>query len=134
MSNEPLYPFGHGLSYTTFASSPTASSSTVVAVGDVVEVAVAVTNTGERRGDEVVQLYGCDPVATVTRPVLELVGVPARHPGAGESALVTFHVPVAALGSTGRNLSYVVEPGEFEFWVGRVCHRHGPGGHGRDRG
>ena len=117
-SNEPLYPFGHGLSYSRFCIEPDGVSSTVVAVGDVVDVTTVVTNTGQHRGDEVVQLYGCDPVSTITRPVRELVGFRRVTLAPGESVLVTFHVPVAALGSTGRNLSYVVEPGAFEFWVG----------------
>jgi beta-glucosidase len=117
-SNEPLYPFGHGLSYSRFCIEPDGVSSTVVAVGDVVDVTTVVTNTGQHRGDQVVQLYGCDPVSTITRPVRELVGFRRVTLAPGESVLVTFHVPVAALGSTGRNLSYVVEPGAFEFWVG----------------
>ncbi len=87
-------------------------------VGDTVDVSAVVTNTGERCGDEVVQVYRCDPVSSITRPVRELIGFRRVALDPGESATVTFHVPVAALGSSGRDLSYVVEPGDFEFWVG----------------
>jgi beta-glucosidase len=65
-----------------------------------------------------VQLYACDPVSTITRPVRELIGFRRVALDPGESVAVTFRVPVAALGASGRDLSYAVEPGEFEFWVG----------------
>jgi beta-glucosidase len=117
-SNEPLYPFGHGLSYSTFDIRSEGASPGTVGVGDVVDVSTVVTNTGGRRGDEVVQLYACDPVSTITRPVRELIGFRRVALDPGESVAVTFRVPVAALGASGRDLSYAVEPGEFEFWVG----------------
>lgn len=117
-SNEPLYPFGHGLSYSEFTIVTEPLSAEPVGPGDHVRVCATVTNTGRCRADEVVQLYATDPVAEVTRPVRELVGV-ARvtlDPGAG--ARVVFDVPVAALGFTGRDLTYVVEPGRIDLHVG----------------
>ncbi len=73
-SNEPLYPFGHGLGYSTFTIATEGAAPPSVALDDTVEVSALVTNTGDRRADEVVQLYGRDPMASITRPVRELHG------------------------------------------------------------
>ena len=118
-SNEPLYPFGHGLSYCRFSIEPERRPAVGRRVDDIVEVTAVVTNTGERRGDEVVQLYGRDPVASITRPVRELIGFARVTLAPGES--VAGHVPRPrrrARVLPAANLSYVVEPGEFEFFVG----------------
>ncbi len=120
-SNEPLYPFGHGLSYSTFtidADAPTPSSVRADAPAEVVEIHAVVRNTGRRRADEVVQVYASDPVASITRPVRELVAFQRVTLDPGAAARVTFEVPVAALGFTGRELTYVVEPGDVRFFVG----------------
>jgi beta-glucosidase len=117
-SNEPLYPFGHGQSYSTFTIVAEGTGPTTVALDDTIEVRVRVTNTGGRTADEVVQLYGRDPVASITRPVRELLGFQRLTLEPGASAFVTFHTPVTALGFAGRELAYVVEPGEFELFVG----------------
>lgn len=114
----PLYPFGHGLSYTTFALLDASAESATVGWHDAIVVRVRVQNTGERAGDEVVQLYVRDPVATVTRPVLELKSFARLSLAAGELRVVTFHVPVGQLGFHGRSLTYEVEPGAFELFVG----------------
>ena len=79
---------------------------------------MTVTNTGERDGDEVVQLYVRDPRASVTRPVLELKGFVRVSVPAGESRAVTFTTPVGQLGFYDRELAYVVEPGEIDVFVG----------------
>lgn len=114
----PLYWFGHGLSYTSYAYSDVAVSHTEVPVDGAVEVSVSVTNAGDRDGVEVVQLYASDPVASVTRPTTQLVGF-ARVPlAAGASATVTFEVHSDRLSFTGRDLSRIVEPGEITFRVG----------------
>jgi beta-glucosidase len=115
----PLYPFGHGLGYTTFALSDAALGRTEVSWHDVVTTTVTVTNTGDRTGDEVVQLYMRDPAATVTRPVLELKSFVRVSLVAGESRTVTFETPVGQLGFHGRDLAYVVEPGRFDVFVGQ---------------
>ncbi len=114
----PAYAFGHGLSYTTFAYADLAVDHAEVAVDGAVEVSVTVTNTGGRDGVEVVQLYAADPVATVTRPVTQLVGF-ARVPLAvGASSRVTFTVHTDRLSFTGRDLTRIVEPGEITFRIG----------------
>lgn len=117
-SNEPLYPFGHGLTYSTFTIEPDGVRPAKVSIGDTVEVSAVVTNTGTCLADEVVQLYGSDPVASITRPVRELVGFERVTLGDGHSARVTFQVSVDALGFSGRDFAYAVEPGEFQFFVG----------------
>ncbi len=114
----PAYPFGHGLSYTTFAYADLATDEAETDVDGTVEVRVRVSNTGSRDGVEVVQLYASDPVASVTRPVTQLVGF-ARVPlAAGASTTVTFVVHTDRLSFTGRDLTRIVEPGEITFRVG----------------
>ena len=113
----PLYPFGFGTSYTTFSLTRADVAAEVSWSGAVV-TSVLVTNTGDRDGDEVVQLYIRDPRATVTRPVLELKGFVRVSLRAGEAATVTFETPVGQLGFYDRDLAYIVEPGEVEVFVG----------------
>jgi len=114
----PLYRFGHGLSYTTFALRDVAVRRSEVSWTETITVDASVANTGERAGDEVVQLYVRDPYASVTRPVLELKGFVRLELAAGESKRVTFDVPVGQLGFHGRDGRYVVEPGRFDVFVG----------------
>ena len=114
----PLHPFGHGVSYTTFALSDASVASEVVSWNDSITTSVTATNTGGRDGDEVVQLYVRDPSASVTRPVLELKGFVRVSLAAGESRRVTFSTPVGQLGFHDRDLAYVVEPGEVDIFVG----------------
>ena len=114
----PLYPFGFGLSYTTFAVGDVSIEEETVTWSGAVTVAVTLTNTGDCAGDEVVQLYIRDPHASVTRPVLELKAFRRVELEAGASCSVRFEVPVAQLGFYDRELSYVVEPGVVEVYVG----------------
>ena len=114
----PLYPFGHGLGYTTFRISKLSVTPDVAGWNQEVTVTAIVSNTGKMEGDEVVQLYVRDPVATVTRPVLELKGFARVGLPAGGSRQVTFHLPVGQLGFYDRELKYVVEPGLIEVLVG----------------
>jgi beta-glucosidase len=114
----PAYPFGHGLSYTTFAYADLAVDHDEVAVDGAVEVSVTVTNTGGRDGVEVVQLYAADPVASVTRPVTQLVGFTRVPLAVGASSRVTFTVHTDRLSFTGRDLTRIVEPGEISFRIG----------------
>ncbi len=128
-SNEPLYPFGFGLTYSEFEIAPEGVlPTTAVGLDDVVDIDVVVRNVGSRRADEVVQLYACDPVASVTRPVRELVAFERVTLDPGSRARLTFSVPVAALGFTGLGLTYVVEPGVIEFFVGSSSQDHVPAG------
>jgi beta-glucosidase len=114
----PAYWFGHGLSYTTHAYADLTADRTEVDVDGSVGLRVTVTNTGGRDGVEVVQLYAADPVASVTRPVTQLLGF-ARVPlAAGATATVTFEVHTDRLSFTGRELTRIVEPGEIAFRVG----------------
>lgn len=122
----PAYPFGHGLSYTTFAwSDPVVSGGTAAGgppawpVDGETTVRITVRNTGGRAGTEVVQLYLHDPVAQTTRPVVRLVGY-ARVPlAAGASAQVSFVVPADVASFVGRDGRRIVEPGDVELRFGR---------------
>ena len=115
---QPLYPFGAGLGYAPFAYSDLALSADEIAPDGTVEVAATVTNTGDRDGKEVVQLYLSDPVASVVRPLKRLVGFTKIALAAGESARVTFSLHAdrsAFLDEGGRR---VVEPGELVVRMG----------------
>ncbi len=117
-TTSPLYPFGFGLSYTTFSMSEPRLSSATMARDGRVTVSVDVRNTGARAGDEVVQLYIRDRIASVTRPVRELRGFRRITLAAGESRTVTFTLDAAALSFWNADMRRVVEPGEFEVMVG----------------
>lgn len=116
-STEPAYPFGYGLSYTTFGYSDLnvlpGKSPDIHA-----EVSVKVTNQGQRTGEEIVQLYVQDKVASVTRPIKELKGIQKIQMEPGESKTVTFPITNEALGFYDNEMNYKVEPGEFIFMVG----------------
>ncbi|MBC7276550.1 MAG: glycoside hydrolase family 3 C-terminal domain-containing protein [Nocardioides sp.] len=112
----PVRPFGFGLSYTTFGYSGL-SADRVVEAGGTFEVEVTVTNLGEVAGVDVAQLYGRDLLASVARPVSQLLGYQRVALQPAESATVRFEVPTARLAFTDRGLARVVEPGEVEVWV-----------------
>ncbi|MEU4238494.1 glycoside hydrolase family 3 N-terminal domain-containing protein [Actinoplanes sp. NPDC026619] len=114
----PLFPFGHGRSYTTFEVDDLRISDTEVPTDGEFGVTVRVRNTGERAGDEVVQLYLRDVLAQVTRPVKQLTGF-ARVPlEPGEAKDVRFRVHTDRTAFTGRDLRRIVEPGDLEILVG----------------
>jgi beta-glucosidase len=117
-SVEPLFPFGHGLSYTTFAFENVRLEKGVIGVGDSTRVLVDVTNTGVRRGDEVVQLYVRDLVSSVTRPVKELKGFRRITLDPGETTTVTLDVTPDRLAFYDIDMRFRVEPGEFRLMVG----------------
>lgn len=116
--NSPLYPFGYGLSYTTFNTSGLALSKTTLSPSDTVVVRAEVENTGARAGDEVVQCYIRDRVASLTRPVRELKGFQRVTLQPGEKRTVEFKLGPRELGFYNRQMKWVVEPGEFDVWVG----------------
>src|SRR5581483_616444 len=120
-TTRPVFPFGHGLSYTTFTYTDLEVTPAEIPTDGTVRVACTVTNTGTRPGDEVVQLYLRDPVASVTRPVLELVGFARAALAPAQSARVEFAVHADRLSFTGRDLRRVVEPGTVEVQVGASC-------------
>jgi beta-glucosidase len=114
----PLFPFGWGLGYTRFAYTGLDVATPTVGAQDVVELRVTVTNTGERAGKEVAQLYVRQPVASRSRPLRELKAFEKIALQPGESRAVTFRVPVRDLGFHLDDGSYVVEPGPFQAWIG----------------
>jgi beta-glucosidase len=118
LSREPLFPFGHGLSYTTFKLDNLKVTPERIGPAGEAMVTVDVTNTGSRAGDEVVQLYVRDRVASVTRPVKELRGFERVTLAPGARQTVTFKVGPAALRFTDEHMNRVVEPGWFDLMVG----------------
>jgi beta-xylosidase len=114
----PRFPFGHGISYTTFAYSDFALGTEEIATDGEVEVSCVVRNTGDRAGAEVVQLYLADPVAQVTRPVIQLAGF-ARVPlDPGQGARVAFRLHADRTAFTGVDLRRIVEPGDITVMLG----------------
>ena len=116
--NSPLFPFGYGLSYTTFTYANLQIAESMLGPDDTLRVSVTITNSGDRAGAEVVQLYVRDLVACVTRPVRELKGFQKIWLQPGEQRTVSFEVPVRDLGFSGLDMQYTVEPGDFKLWVG----------------
>jgi beta-glucosidase len=117
--NEPLYPFGYGLSYSTFKYSHLKLSSTTIKQSGSIDVSVDITNTGKYDGKEVVQLYIRDLVGSVTRPVKELKGFQKIEIEKGTTKKVTFKLTENDLKFYNDNLDFVSEPGMFEVFVGR---------------
>jgi len=116
--NEPLFPFGYGLSFTTFGYSDISLSKNVLKGNETLTAKVTVTNTGKFAGEEVVQLYISDPVASVARAVKELKGFEKIHLNPGESKEVIFAITPEALKFFNSELKYDWEPGEFVIQVG----------------
>jgi len=114
----PLYPFGHGLSYTTFHLDEARLEEDSVPVGGATRVLVGVANTGTRAGSEVVQLYIRDRVSSVTRPVKELKRFQRVVLEPGETTTVAFDITPASLAFHDVDMNHVVEPGDFEILVG----------------
>jgi beta-glucosidase len=116
--NAPLYPFGYGLSYTTFEYSDVTLSNNTMAKGGEITATVTVKNTGKKAGAEVVQLYIRDLVGSISRPVKELKGFEKIVLKAGESKNVTFKITEDLLKFYNSNLEYASEPGEFQLMIG----------------
>src|SRR5437763_3088443 len=114
----PLFPFGHGLSYTTFGYSDLRLSGSSIPPAGTLRVSVTVTNTGSRDGAEVAQLYVHDEVASVTRPVRALAGFRRVSLKAGEARTVEFRLTPKELGLYNKDMKFVVEPGKFRVFVG----------------
>jgi len=117
-SNTPLYAFGYGLSYTSFTLDNLQLNKTELATNDTVQISVDVSNTGQMAGDEVVQLYIQDLVASITRPVQDLKGFKRIHLAPGESKTVTFTLDATQLGFYDANMDFIVEPGTVKVMVG----------------
>jgi beta-glucosidase len=118
LTGQPLFPFGFGLSYTTFSYSGLRIEPGVISPSGKATIRCTVRNTGAVAGDEVVQLYLRDELASVARPVTELAGFRRVHLEAGESAEVTFEIGPDRLRMLDEQMRWVVEPGAFRAMVG----------------
>lgn len=118
LPNTPLFPFGHGLSYTTFEYGDLVLSGDTIAADGTISVSATVTNTGDVAGAEVVQLYIRDLVASVVRPVKELKGFTRVSLEPGERQTVQFTLGPRELGLYNQGMEWAVEPGVFRVWVG----------------
>ncbi len=116
--NSPLFPFGYGLSYTTFGYSEVSLNKTKITANEILEAKVTVANTGNYDGEEVVQLYIRDVVTSITRPVKELKGFQKIFLKAGESKEVSFTLSEEDLKFYNYDLDFVAEPGEFIVFIG----------------
>lgn len=114
----PLYPFGYGLSYTTFEYSDLKLNGNSFKIGDNINVSVTLKNTGKRQGKEVVQLYIRDLFGSITRPVKELKGFELVELKAGETKTLNFTLNKETLGFYDNDGNYIIEPGDFKVFVG----------------
>ncbi|HEX7019595.1 MAG TPA: glycoside hydrolase family 3 N-terminal domain-containing protein [Gemmatimonadaceae bacterium] len=118
LTGQPLFPFGFGLSYTTFEYSNLLIEPATISSSGSATIRCTVTNTGRRAGDEVAQLYVHDELASVARPVIQLEGASRVHLAPGESRQVVFQLGPEQLRMLDRELHWVVEPGTFRIMVG----------------
>ena len=117
--NDPLYPFGFGLSYTTFDYSDIRINRSEMGPSDTLTASISIRNTGDRDGEEVVQMYIRDMNASVTRPVKELKGFKKISLRAGEEKEVSFPITVDQLKFYDQQMNYISEPGEFKIYIGK---------------
>lgn len=120
VDSTPVFPFGFGLSYTSFTHEHL-SVEGPIAAGEEISASVRVRNTGDREGSDVVQLYGRDVYASVTRPLSQLLGYQRVSLEPGEEVTVHFRVPASLIGFTGPAGKRIVEAGDVELWVGPCC-------------
>jgi len=118
LSGLPLFPFGYGLSYTSFDYSGIKLEKNRIGKTESTSVSFTIRNTGKRDGDEVVQLYIRDLLSSVARPVMELKGFQRIHLKAGETKTVSFEITPEMLSMLDRNMKQVVEPGDFRIMIG----------------
>ncbi|HSB67678.1 MAG TPA: glycoside hydrolase family 3 C-terminal domain-containing protein, partial [Anaerolineales bacterium] len=114
----PLYPFGHGLSFTSFEYSDLCVHKKQAGAGESVDISLKVANSGSVAGDEVVQLYIRDEFASTPRPVKELKGYVRLTLQSGEECLVTFHLPANQLAFYDEDLNLILEPGKIDVMIG----------------
>ncbi len=118
VENEPLFPFGYGLSYTNFSYSNLTLSSNSMRAGEKITATITITNSGNYDGEETVQLYTRDLVGSITRPVKELKAFQKIFLKKGESKVVSFTISPEDLKFYNANLQWVNEPGEFIVMIG----------------
>jgi beta-glucosidase len=116
--NTPLYPFGYGLSYTTFSYSDISLNKSAFQRNDTIIASADITNTGDRDGEEVAQLYVRDLVGNVTRPVKELKGFKKIFIRKGETVTVKFKITAGDLSYYHQDMSFTFDPGDFELFIG----------------
>ena len=120
-STSPAFEFGYGLSYTTFKLGNLKIQPNRVRLTGKILIKVDIENTGNRSGEEIVQLYVNDMVASITRPVKELKGFKRMALKPAESRTIEFELPVETLGFYGKDMKFIVEPGMFKIMIGRSC-------------
>jgi beta-glucosidase len=118
VTNEPLYPFGYGLSYTTFEYSQLKLNTNKIGMADTLEISFKLKNTGQFDGEEITQLYIRDLVGSVTRPIKELKGFHKVNLKVDEQIDITFKITASDLKFYDANMKFVAEPGEFKVFVG----------------
>ena len=118
LSGLPLFPFGYGLSYTTFEYSDIKLSKHIINKNESTTVSFTIKNSGKREGDEVVQLYIRDQLSSIARPVMELKGFQRIHVETGESKIVSFVITPEMLSMLNIKMEEIVEPGDFRIMVG----------------
>ncbi|MES2339818.1 MAG: beta-glucosidase BglX [Pseudomonadota bacterium] len=118
VANTPLWPFGHGLSYTSFTYSPVTLDKPSIRPGETLTASVTLTNSGRRAGTEIVQLYTRDLVGSVTRPVKELKGFQKVTLKPGEARRISFRISDADLAFHRADMTLGAEPGDFRLWIG----------------
>jgi beta-glucosidase len=118
VANEPLYPFGYGLSYTSFEYSDLSIDKSEISANETLTIKATVTNTGDFEGSEVVQMYIQDLVGSVTRPVKELKGFWKITLAPGESQVVSFTISPDNLRFYDRDMNFTSEPGDFKVYIG----------------
>ena len=116
--NSPLFPFGFGLSYTTFTLGTPTTDRTTIGPRDTARVSVTVTNTGRRAGDQVVQMYVHHPVSSIAQPEILLRAFKRIHLDSGQSTTVTFDAGPEQLSILNAGMQWVVEPGPVEMLIG----------------
>jgi beta-glucosidase len=114
----PLFPFGYGLSYSSFTYDQLTLQKSAISSTEFLEVSVQLTNTSDRDGDDVVQVYYRDLVAQVTRPVKELCAFRKVHLKAKSLQTVSFNIPAKRFGYYTADFRFIIEPGAFALWVG----------------
>lgn len=114
----PLFPFGHGLSYTKFEYTDLILSQKVVKTNETVDISLSLKNVGEVSGDEVVQLYVCDAYASMPRPVKELKGFIRVSLQPGQVKKIVFHLPINQMAYYDHDLKLILEPGNFKVMLG----------------
>ena len=117
VDNSPLYPFGYGLSYTTFKYSDTTLDTNILTQNSTIKASVAITNTGNYDGEEIVQLYIKDVVGSITRPVKELKGFKKIFLKKGETKQVDFIIKVDDLKFYNNKFEFVFEEGDYELFI-----------------